>query len=251
MKNYYIFFPRSQFLAYPGFPYARLFLESPQSRELVSALGRILKTDGSGEYANFSNADYIYKLFLKGKLTQKNSAEFTNRPYYAQFYYTAKKYGHDDLPEPDIDNLIDEGAGGIIYRAMLDAGYIDEAFLSLSQHMDSRTNIIPFIDYIVNKDDIKLGYKLLDMVSKNDKEWVINQFCTKGYSGSMVFEQAYPNFSYKVSDFNSTRDLITKSNYDFEGLYRLSEFVKHKRYVRDISVNIANKYEPTIIEIFE
>lgn len=225
---------------YAKFPYPRWFLQSSKSRNNAHKLGEMLKGSGFGGYEEFLTIFAIYESFLEGNLN-----EWVNNRRYIDFYYVAKKYyPNKQLPEPNVESTY------IRIAYMLDAGYVNEAFRLLVEDPNDRENLGLFVDYISNKDDIKLAHKLLDIVDLNTKQYVINNFCIKGYSGSKVFDEMYPNFNYLSANYGYRLKLIAKSLYDFEGLYRLSLKIKDKESIIKLSRYEVNLYKPTLFEIF-
>lgn len=229
--------------AITGFPYLKWFFENEKFANSLDPL--IIGADEAKSY-------YLpYKALYESIKNQEIEDDDLMDPYYVYAYYMAKKYGYNP-PEPNINQFIDDGDGSIVFQAMLRAGFVDEAFSLLEERKDTfLDNYPPFIEYIVNNDDVKLGYKLLEIAPEKDKQQIINDFAFESYSGNRIFELAIDKVKLKINIHSlDTTNLVDKSVYDFEGLYRLSKYVKNKKFIIDYAESRANSYMPAINEIF-
>lgn len=230
---------------YANFPWARWFLESEETRKYSNRLGEVLKDKNFEELYNFKGSHDLYKAFLEG-----NPEGYIDDPAYFEFYYMAKKYGYNNLPRPNIDTFIASGDSGIVYYAMLNAGYIDEAFNIFRENVDF-DGVLSFVVYIGYNDDIKLDSKVRQLLSSYPEllaEYIIS-ICFVSYNGSKVFERAFGELR-EGFNINDPRELLSKSLYDFEGLYRISRLIPDKERIIALSRYEVNLYEPTLFEIF-
>ena len=230
------------------FPYIKWIFESKRSRDYAYKIGNLVSSKQEEWIRKFPRLIGILKIIVQKK---EDIPRYLVDPNYIEIYYMAKRYGQN-LPEPDLERSLLYP----IIEGMLNADFVDEAVQLLEKKPNDIISYNRFIRYIVDNDDIKLGYKILDIIPNNIRQHFINELAFKSYSGSRVFEQAFDNVNLDklgIGDDitrNEVVDFVYKSLLDFEGLHRLWQIVKDKKRVLAISKNLINKYTPAIEEIF-
>jgi hypothetical protein len=239
---------------YVNFPYSRWLFGNDKARNFVSELDDVLP-DGEEKNDYYTPLRELYNKLMEDKeLTNEDLRD----PHYLDLYYQIKRKGISS-PVPDIQEFLNNGQGLLIAKSMIDAGYIDEAFSLFKdklEELDYPDIYGSFVNYIADNDNINLAKKIYNNLSNSAKNDYLISVLINSYSGSKVFEWAYPLADFKgfISEYTAvvdSRTLAYKSLLDFEGLYRISKLLDKEQKERfTYRRNFVNSYQPAIIEIF-